>query len=69
MISHAQRSLQKVTPEEASLDVRLAAEKLTLAAHIQSELMSIRLPSVLYARLTGKAITCRAIKSARTWRD
>ena len=58
---HGRRSFQNLAPEEASLDVRLAAEELTLAAHIQSELMSIRLPSVLYARLTGKTIPCRAI--------
>jgi serine phosphatase RsbU (regulator of sigma subunit) len=44
-----------------SLDARLAAEELALAARIQSELMSIRLPSVSYARLTGKTIPCRAI--------
>ena len=50
-----------LTPDEANLDVRLAAEELILASHIQSELMSIRLPSVSYARLTGKTIPCRAI--------
>jgi phosphoserine phosphatase RsbU/P len=44
-----------------SIDSRLAAEELALAAHIHSELMSIRLPSVSYARLLGKTIPCRAI--------
>jgi serine phosphatase RsbU (regulator of sigma subunit) len=50
-----------LTLDEANRDVRLATEELALAAHIQSELMSIRLPSVSYACLTGKTIPCRAI--------
>jgi phosphoserine phosphatase RsbU/P len=58
---HDRKLFRNVTPDEASLDRRLAAEELVLAAHIQSELMSIRLPSVSYARLTGKTIPCRAI--------
>ena len=58
---HGRKLFRNVTPDEANLDVRLAAEELVLASHIQSELMSIRLPSVSYARLTGKTIPCRAI--------
>jgi sigma-B regulation protein RsbU (phosphoserine phosphatase) len=58
---HDRNPFLNLTPDEASLAVRLAAEELALAAQIHSELMSIRLPSVSYARLTGKMIPCRAI--------
>jgi serine phosphatase RsbU (regulator of sigma subunit) len=44
-----------------SLDARIAAEELLLAAHIHSELMSIRLPHVSYASIHGKTMPCRAI--------
>ena len=59
--SHGRRPLRNLTTDEANLEVRLADEELAVAAHIQSELMSIRLPNVSYARLTGKTIPCRAI--------
>jgi sigma-B regulation protein RsbU (phosphoserine phosphatase) len=59
------RNAKKLTPEsmqdEVNLNVRLAAEELALAALIHSELMSIRLPSVSYARLKAKTIPCNAI--------
>lgn len=58
---HGRKPFRSVTPDEQNLDVQLAAEELVVAAHIQSELMSIKLPSVSYARLTGKTIPCRAI--------
>ncbi len=58
---HRSNPFRNVTLDEANRDVQLAAEELALAAHIQSELMSIRLPSVSYARLTGRTIPCRAI--------
>lgn len=49
------------TASKTKLDTQIAAEELALAALIHSDLMSIRLPSVSYARLTGKTIPCRAI--------
>ena len=58
---HGRRPFRNLASDEANIDARLAAEELALAAHIQSELMSIKLPSVSYARLTGKTIPCRAI--------
>jgi len=58
---HGSRPFRNMTLDKAILDVRLAAEELALAAQMQSELMSIRLPSVSYARLTGKMIPCRAV--------
>jgi phosphoserine phosphatase RsbU/P len=44
-----------------NLQPRNAAEDLALAAHIHSELMSIKLPSVAFASMKGKTIPCRAI--------
>jgi serine phosphatase RsbU (regulator of sigma subunit) len=52
---------RNVTPSKAELDTQIAAEELALAALIHSELMSIRLPNVSYARLNGKTLPCRAI--------
>jgi hypothetical protein len=40
------RLFWNVTPDQANLYVRLAAEELVLAPRIRSELKSIRLPSV-----------------------
>jgi serine phosphatase RsbU (regulator of sigma subunit) len=60
-LTHDKEPLRNPTPSGTNLDSRLAAEELALAARIQLELMSIRLPSVSYARLTGKTIPCRAI--------
>ncbi|MGA9583995.1 MAG: PP2C family protein-serine/threonine phosphatase, partial [Terracidiphilus sp.] len=50
-----------VTPSESNLDIRIAAEELAVAGLIHSELMSIRLPDVAYARLKGKTVPCRTI--------
>jgi sigma-B regulation protein RsbU (phosphoserine phosphatase) len=50
-----------VTQEVANLDARIAAEELLLAAHIHSELMSIKLPNVSYVTINGKTMPCRAI--------
>ena len=58
---HGKEPLGNVMPCRTNLDFQLASEELALAARIQSELMSIRLPSVSYARLTGKTLPCRAI--------
>ena len=55
------KPLRNMMPGGTNLDSQLADDELALAAHIQSELMSIRLPNVSYARLTGKTIPCRAI--------
>jgi sigma-B regulation protein RsbU (phosphoserine phosphatase) len=64
--SHASSIQAKKLPREAAasktdLETQIAAEELALAALIHSDLMSIRLPSVSYARLTGKTIPCCAI--------
>jgi serine phosphatase RsbU (regulator of sigma subunit) len=59
--SHARGPFRNAAPSTANLNARLAAEELSLAAYIQSELMSIRLPSVSYALLTGKTVPCSAI--------
>ncbi len=58
---HTQKLSPNVTPHKANIRTRLASEELAVAALIHSELMSIRLPSVSYARLVGKTIPCRAI--------
>src|SRR5579862_2683348 len=59
------RNVKKLTPkpvrDETNLNARLETEELALAALIHSELMSIRLPSVSYARLKAKTIPCNAI--------
>jgi phosphoserine phosphatase RsbU/P len=52
---------QTATQGKSSLDTRIAAEELLLAAHIHSELMSIKLPHVSYASIHGKTMPCRAI--------
>lgn len=59
--AQAAKLQRKVAPRKESIDARLAAEELALAALIHSELMSIRLPSASFARLVGKTIPCRAI--------
>jgi phosphoserine phosphatase RsbU/P len=59
------RNVKKVAPKlmrgVTNLNGQLATEELALAALIHSELMSIRLPSVSYARLKAKTIPCNAI--------
>ncbi len=59
--NHRTETPRRVTPSESNLDIRNAAEELAVAAHIHSELMSIRLPDVSYARLKGKTVPCRTI--------
>src|SRR5271165_1070122 len=59
--ANAARLHRDATPGKAELDTQIAAEELALAALIHSELMSIRLPNVSYARLNGKTLPCRAI--------
>src|ERR1700691_3306086 len=59
--SYAKKHPWRVTSSKMALDAKIAAEELALAALIHSELMSIRLPNVSYACLSGKTLPCRAI--------
>ena len=59
--NHSRELSRNVTLSQSNLDVRIAADELAVAAHIHSELMSIRLPDVSYACLKGKTVPCRTI--------
>jgi phosphoserine phosphatase RsbU/P len=58
---HAKTLLRNALPGTIASDAQIEAEELALAALIHSDLMSIRLPNVLYACLKGKTLPCRAI--------
>lgn len=57
----AGRLARNVGPSKTNLDPQIVTEDIAVAAVIHSELMSIRLPSVSYARLKGKTMPCRGI--------
>jgi len=58
---HAKELPRNATSIRTISDTQILAEELALAALIHSDLMSIRLPNVSYARLNGKTLPCRAI--------